>query len=331
MTKYLSSYRELVKEWHPTKNGDLIPDNFTYGSGKKVWWKCSKGDDHEWIVSINNRTSNKRKCPFCSNQKVSKTNNLLANHPEVAKDWHPTKNGDLKPEDFVLKSNKRVWWKCPKGDDHEWMTSINLRVSQKTACPFCIGQRVSKTNNFLYKFPEIAKEWHPSKNGNHKPEEYTYGSSKVFWWKCSKCDDHEWKASFNGRRTKGCSKCADYRFDENIPGILYYIAINSLDGQTIYKIGVTNHSVEHRFPDLKKERIRILKLWSFESGKEAQNAEKDILTEFNEFKYKGPKITRKGNTEMFTKDILNLDNGNKVNLHNDLPIFNCKQKEFKFS
>ena len=75
MTKYLSSYRELVKEWHPTKNGDLIPDNFTYGSGKKVWWKCSKGDDHEWIVSINNRTSNKRKCPFCSNQKVSKTTN----------------------------------------------------------------------------------------------------------------------------------------------------------------------------------------------------------------------------------------------------------------
>ena len=84
-----------------------------------------------------------------------------------------------------MKSNKRVWWKCPKGDDHEWMTSINMKVGQKTGCPFCIGQRVSKTNNFLYKFPEIAKEWHPSKNGSHKPEEYTDGSSKVFW--CRYC------------------------------------------------------------------------------------------------------------------------------------------------
>ena len=115
-----------------------------------------------------------------------------------------------------------------------------------------------------------------------------------------------------------------------MPGILYYIAITSEDGQKLYKIGVTNHSVEHRFPDLNKKKIRIIKLWSFKQGKEAENIEKDILTEFNEFKYKGPKIIRRGNTEIFTKDILNLDNGTKINLHDDLPIFSRKQKEFNF-
>lgn len=50
--KSLATYRKLVKEWHPTKNGDLKPSDFTAGSGQKVWWKCPKGDDHEWEARI---------------------------------------------------------------------------------------------------------------------------------------------------------------------------------------------------------------------------------------------------------------------------------------
>ena len=34
--KYLSSYPDLVKERHPTKNGNLTSENVTYGSSKKV-------------------------------------------------------------------------------------------------------------------------------------------------------------------------------------------------------------------------------------------------------------------------------------------------------
>ena len=30
MKRYLSSYPELVKEWHPTKNGDLTPKDVTH-------------------------------------------------------------------------------------------------------------------------------------------------------------------------------------------------------------------------------------------------------------------------------------------------------------
>ena len=31
-----TSYRGLVKEWHPTKNRDLTPLHFTHGTSKKV-------------------------------------------------------------------------------------------------------------------------------------------------------------------------------------------------------------------------------------------------------------------------------------------------------
>ncbi len=326
----LVEYPEIAKEWHPTKNGDLKPENSTFGSGKKVWWKCPHGDDHEWKTAINNRTANKRKCPFCANQKISKNNTLLINHPVIAKEWHPTKNGNLRPDKVVSESNKRVWWKCPKGDDHEWMTSVILRVRQKTGCPFCAGQKVSKTNNFLYKYPEIAKDWHPTKNGDLRPEQFTEGSSKLFWWKCPKVNDHEWKASINGRRFTGCPKCADFRFDHNLPALLYYIAINLDDGKILYKVGITNHSVEQRFPVRDRAKIRIVKLWRFEKGTEAEKFESDILGEFNEFKYTGPKIFRKGNTEIFTKDVLALDDGREVDLTADLPIFRRRQESFDF-
>ena len=129
----------------------------------------------------------------------------------------------------------------------------------------------------------------------------------------------------------GCPDCAESGFNPNMPGILYYIAITSENGQTLYKIGITNLSVEKRFPVIDRKKIRIVKLWRFEWGAEAAKLESDILTEFRQFKYKGPNVlSRVANAEIFTKDILNLDKGTEINLHDDLPIFSRKQKEFNF-
>ena len=56
------THPEIAQQWHSTKNGDLTPNDVSYGSDKKVWWKCPEGDDHEWISSVQKRTSG-RKCP----------------------------------------------------------------------------------------------------------------------------------------------------------------------------------------------------------------------------------------------------------------------------
>jgi len=55
---------ELAKQWHSTKNGNLTPFDVSAGSHNKVWWKCSKGDDHEWEASIKSR-NNGNGCPIC--------------------------------------------------------------------------------------------------------------------------------------------------------------------------------------------------------------------------------------------------------------------------
>ena len=200
---------DIAKQWHPTKNGHLNPIDVSVKSGKKVWWKCPKEDDHEWESSIANRTVNVG-CPFCSGHRVSKSNSLSFKNSEIAKEWHPTKNGSLNPEDVTSGSNKNVWWKCSRSFDHEWQTGVNSRTFFNSKCPFCFNRKVSVTNSLLIKRPDLAKEWHPTKNGSLKPNDVTYGTHKKVWWKCSKDDNHEWKTSIGvrtGNRETGCPYC----------------------------------------------------------------------------------------------------------------------------
>ena len=51
---------ELVFEWSE-KNLPLTPDDITFGSNKKIWWKGACG--HEWKTSVKAR-SNGEKCPM---------------------------------------------------------------------------------------------------------------------------------------------------------------------------------------------------------------------------------------------------------------------------
>ena len=57
--------------------------------------------------------------------KLTNSYNLKKINPKLAKQWHPTKNGNLTPKDVTPSSNKKVWWICDKG--HEWEANIYKR------------------------------------------------------------------------------------------------------------------------------------------------------------------------------------------------------------
>ena len=61
---------------------------------------------------------------------------LSQSQPELAAQWHPTKNGSLTPEQVVADSHNKAWWMCTEGPDHEWEVSVNKR-SGGSGCPFC--------------------------------------------------------------------------------------------------------------------------------------------------------------------------------------------------
>lgn len=204
-------YNKLLKEFHPTLNGELKLNDFTFGSNKKVWWKCDVAEDHVWESTINSRTSG-RNCPCCCGLKAVLSNCLATKYPKIAKEWHPTKNNGLTPFDVVSNYAKKVWWKCNKEDDHEWETSVHSRVGGGNNCPFCSGRKVSLDNCLATTHPNDAKQWHTEKNFPLTPFDVTSGSStKKFWWKCNKDNNHEYEAIVYDKTKKysqlGCPIC----------------------------------------------------------------------------------------------------------------------------
>jgi len=197
-----TTHPRLASEWHPVKNGDLTPYDVTYGSGKKVWWKCKRG--HEWDATVNWRSSGDG-CPFCANQRVDSSNSLMALNPALARQWHPTKNGQLSPTDIAGGSHRKVWWVCDKG--HEWQSVVRSRTTMGTGCPYCAGRSVCNDNCLATVNPSIAVQWHPTKNGTLTPYDVTTGSVKKVWWICKR--GHEWEARILGRSWgTGCPYCA---------------------------------------------------------------------------------------------------------------------------
>ena len=203
---------EVAKQWHPTKNGNLTPYDIRPKSNRKVWWKCDKGNDHEWKANPNNVSKGyKSGCPMCSGKKFSVTNSLLNINPELAKQWHRIKNGELTPKNVKYNSGKKVWWKCPEGNDHVWESSISHR-NNGSGCPMCSGRKAVKSNCLAKINPKVAKQWHPTNNGNLSPEDVTLNSSKKVWWKCSKGDDHEWESPINNiTNGSGCPVCRNIK------------------------------------------------------------------------------------------------------------------------
>jgi hypothetical protein len=137
-------------------------------------------------------------CPFCRGTWVSRSTSLAARFPAVARQWHPTKNGALRPTDVVAGSDRKIWWKCSKGDDHEWRTSPAQRTSGGYGCPFCSGRYPSAASNLALSLPRVARFWHPKRNGKLRATDVLPGSPRKVWWKCDAGPDHEWRTSVTG-------------------------------------------------------------------------------------------------------------------------------------
>jgi hypothetical protein len=130
----------------------------------------------------------------CVPSAVPKPGESLADlFPDVAAQWHPTKNDGLTPADVKTRSNKRIWWKCPVADDHEWEAPPHKRTLRGDGCACCRGYKISVTNRLDLLFPEVAEQWHPTKNGDLTPADVVHGSHQVVWWKCPVADDHQWQ------------------------------------------------------------------------------------------------------------------------------------------
>jgi hypothetical protein len=206
------THPELAMQWHPTKNGSLTSNDVTFGSNRRIWWKCPVSGDHEWEAPVDKRTGGTG-CPCCDGKKVVLSNCLMTTHLEISAQWHPTKNGSLTPNDVTFGRHKSVWWKCPVADDHEWEAAINSRTTnirrgRGNGCPCCAGLKAVLSNCLVTTHPELVLQWHSTKNGSLTPYDVTFGSEKKVWWQCPVVADHEWAAiPCNRGNGDGCPCC----------------------------------------------------------------------------------------------------------------------------
>lgn len=154
---------DIAKEWHPIKN-TITPHDITSGSGKRVWWICSRG--HEWEVRISSRICNSSGCPFCSNRRVCNDNCLASTHPHIAKEWN-LKN-KLKSTEVTYGSERKVWWLCKK--EHEYKARIKDRTyhAKPTGCPICLESRGERRIRRFLEWSDIEfiveKSWNDLKD-----------------------------------------------------------------------------------------------------------------------------------------------------------------------
>ena len=212
-------YPHVAAEWDYERNAPLTPDRIPAHKGTKAWWICPKG--HHYSAVIASRTGNPPSgCSICSGTvykdgKYLGINSLGKTHPEIAEEFDSDKNG-ISADDIAAQSNRKVWWRC-KVCGKEWQTKVNNRTSKNhEGCPVCgrnkqvkarISTMITKRGSLLELCPKLCMEWDYDKNDS-KPSDYTKGSGKKVWWKCS--NGHSFFAAINkrtGKKPTGCPEC----------------------------------------------------------------------------------------------------------------------------
>ena len=238
----LSQYPEIAAEWNSEMNASLRPSDVTYGSHQKVWWRC-KECGFEWQAEIRTRKRG-RGCPECakikrgntfrSNMITSGTQTLQDAFPQLAQEWDFEKNRPYTPSDFTSSSSKRVFWKCPTCGN-SWRTSISNRTSQHSGCPVCTHNQILAGYNDLATLnPELAREWHPTKNMPLTVQTVGARSGQNVWWVCEY--GHEYQCRISDRiRGVGCSECSKrFRSSLREKAIVYYLEKNRIDVRCSY-------------------------------------------------------------------------------------------------
>lgn len=206
-----TTHPELAKEWDYEANAPLRPDEVTSISIKRVGWVCATCG-HKWMAKIRYRTINGTGCKKCAMKLagenrtatfVERNKSLADTKPQLMEDWNYERN-TISPYSITSHSNKKVWWKCHVCG-HEWEAKVCNR-SNGRRCPCCGHKKLVRGKNDLATtHPDLAKEWHPTRNGDLKPCDVMYGQARKVWWQCQL--GHGYQATLNHRSGKSGTSC----------------------------------------------------------------------------------------------------------------------------
>lgn len=282
---------ERAEEMHG-KQYDYSLVNYV-GAHNHITVICPK---HGLFEQMANAHLQGRGCSKCviENMTKSKENFVLS-----ANKLHDNKY--LYEKVVYMNTNTKVIITCPIHGDFSMLPANHLKGQN---CPKCgtINATKAQTKS-ISKFIEDAHITHGNKYDYSKVV-YTRAKNKI----TIICPVHgEFEQTPDSHLYgRGCPKCAKYGFDPSKPAYLYYLKITTDDNQILYKIGITNRTVNERFQIADLQKIEIIKQKLYEVGQDALDWENKLKQQFNNYRYVGPNILKDGNTELFTEDIISL-------------------------
>lgn len=264
------------------------------GTKNKSIFRCKHG--HEWQVGLASVLAGNG-CPTCNIERqrftteefIEKAKVIHGDKYDYSKSIYITKRTKLE----IICKHHGPFWQLPgghlKGNGCKQCVFDELRLTTKE-----FTQQAILKHGDRYDYSKVVYKT------NHDKVEIICKEHGSFW---QTPNNHT-----NINEKNGCPGCAVSGFDQTKPGILYYLAVLTDNNETLYKIGITNLTVEKRFPNVDLARIRTIRTWLFTQGTEAAIRELNILKEYADDLYTGPNVLMgAGNTELFVRDVLNLD------------------------
>jgi len=192
---------ENIKTWiHNNNKKFTLLSNEYLGTKELLALECLVPTCKEIFYMSWSDISGNHGCPYCSGNKAGSHNNFAYLFPDLLTEWDYEKNVIL-PEQIVKFYQGTVFWKCSTCK-YEWSTKgLSTRTYMLSGCPACAGKVVTDKNRLSILYPEIALEWHPSKNADLTSYDVSYGSHKKVWWLCP--EGHEYYSSI-AHRVNGC-------------------------------------------------------------------------------------------------------------------------------
>lgn len=133
-------------------------------------------------------------------------NDLATTHPDIAAQWHQTKNEQLTAKDVTANSHKKVCWAGTCG--HDWIAPVADRTRGR-GCPICKSKKVVPgLNDLATTHPHIAAQWHQELN-KIPSTAVLPKSNKPAWWICEKGHTFEMPPSHRTTRDSACPICSN--------------------------------------------------------------------------------------------------------------------------
>ena len=259
------------------KQGYVLTEKYSCAQ-TPVAFVCPRGHKHQlsW-----NAFSNGRRCSHCAGQ--------IVKHSDVGRAFA---DAGYKLVSRYKRSGDNMEFICGQGHRHQ-MSWNSFRGGAR--CAYCANNRVDKA--------EIKRAF--EKRGYMLLGEYKANQEKIAFV-CPQGHTHKisW-AKFNSGR--GCAHCAKRGFKSDQPATLYYVKFQPAGlSNPLYKVGITNRTVEERFC-IEPTPYKVICESSYLFGFLAQEEEQRILKRHRADRYKGRSLLVSGNTELFTRDVLGLD------------------------